>query len=120
MAHRIKAGDAVQLALPGRMSYQIASAGAGANNICVRVVEIEPETETFSQRNKHYHPDVEECIYVLEGEGCTYADSGEYNISVGDTLIIPPNERHVTRNSSRKVLRLLCFFPTGSVTILGE
>ena len=120
MAQKIKAGDALQLSLPGRISNQIASAGAGAENICVRLVEIAPETETTVQRNKHYHPDVEECIYVLEGRGRTFADSGEYVMSAGDTLILPPNERHVTRNISDETLKLICFFPTGSVTTLGE
>ncbi len=120
MAQKIKAGDAVQLSLPGRISHQIVSAGEGADNICVRLVEIVPETQTSTQRNKHYHPDVEECIYVLDGKGCTFADSGEYHISAGDTLVMPPNERHLTRNTGDEILRLLCFFPTGTITILGE
>ena len=120
MAQKIKAGNADRLLLPGRVSHQIASAGAGADNICVRLVEIEPEHQETFKRNRHYHPDVEECIYVLEGEGCTHADTGEYSMSVGDTLIMPPNEHHVTRNTGRSILKLLCFFPTGKVTIKGE
>ena len=48
------------------------------------------------------------------------ADTGEYSMSVGDTLIMPPNEHHVTRNTGRSILKLLCFFPTGKVTIKGE
>ena len=87
MAQKIKAGDALKLSLPGRISHQIVSTGAGAENICVRLVEIAPETETTVQRNKHYHPDVEECIYVLEGRGRTFADSGEYDMSAGIHLL---------------------------------
>ena len=33
MAQKIKAGNAERLLLPGRVSHQIASAGAGADNI---------------------------------------------------------------------------------------
>ena len=120
MARKIKTQNAVCLSLPGRLSRQIACAGSGADNISVRLVEIEPENSLTVQRNKHYHPDVEECIYVLEGAGCTFADSGEYSLAEGDTLVIPPNERHLTRNTGMSVLKLLCFFPTGKVTILGE
>ena len=120
MACKIGAGDSVQLALPGRISHQIAGTGTGAENVCVRLVEIAPETENCERRNPHYHPDVEECIYVLEGEGCTHADTGDYQMSAGDTLIMPPNEKHMTRNIGNHTLKLLCFFPTGRVTILGE
>lgn len=120
MAHKIGSGESVQLSLPGRISHQIAGAGEGADNVCIRLVEIAPENKDNEPRKPHYHPDVEECIYVLDGEGCTYADTGNYRMFAGDTLIMPPNEKHVTRNTGVVTLKLLCFFPVGKVTILGE
>jgi quercetin dioxygenase-like cupin family protein len=119
VACKISQDQAVQLDLPGRVSHQIVSGGSGADNISVRLVEIEVTTEGQS-RKRHYHPDVEECIYVLEGVGRTEADTGNYNLGPGDTLVMPPNEWHCTFNTGNKILKLLCFFPTGQITILGE
>ena len=42
MARKIKAQNAECLSLPGRLSRQIAYAGSGADNISLRLVEIEP------------------------------------------------------------------------------
>jgi|TARA_B110000259_G_C14032219_1_gene407235 quercetin dioxygenase-like cupin family protein len=119
MACKISQDKVVKLDLPGRISRQIVSGGSGANDISVRLVEIEVMTKGQS-RKRHYHPDVEECIYVLEGVGRTETDTGKYNLRPGDTLIVPPNEWHCTLNTGDKTLKLLCFFPTGKVTVLGE
>ena len=67
-----------------------------------------------------YKRQVEECIYVLQGAGRTETDTGNYNLRPGDTLIVPPNEWHCTLNTGDETLKLLCFFPTGKVTVLGE
>lgn len=119
MAFKISHGEAVQLNLPGRVSRQIVSGGSGSDNISVRLVEIGVMIDGES-RKRHYHPDVEECIYVLEGFGRTEADSGSYDLRAGDTLIMPPNEWHCTLNTGNEILKLLCFFPTGTVKVLGE
>jgi quercetin dioxygenase-like cupin family protein len=119
LACKIMHDQAVILNLPGRLSRQIASGGAGAQNITLRLVEISASTGG-EQRKLHYHPDVEECIYVLEGQGRTETDVHQYDLVPGDTLIIPPNERHRTINTGDSILKLLCFFPTGTVKILGE
>jgi oxalate decarboxylase/phosphoglucose isomerase-like protein (cupin superfamily) len=44
------------------------------------------------------------------------ADSGEYPLQAGDTLLIPPGEKHVTRNTGDEPLMLLCFFPVADIT----
>ena len=56
MACKISQDKAVKLDLPGRVSRQIVSGGSGANNISVRLVEIEMMTKGQS-RKRHYHPD---------------------------------------------------------------
>ena len=119
MACKISEDQAVHLNLPGRLSRQIVSGGMGADNISVRLVEI-GINRPGQIRNRHYHPDVEECIYVLEGSGRTEADTGNYDLRRGDTLVIPSNEWHFTLNTGNTTLKLLCFFPTGKVIVLGE
>jgi quercetin dioxygenase-like cupin family protein len=52
----------------------------------------------------------------MSGEGCTEADSGEYPLKAGDTILIPPGEKHATRNTGTEPLVLLCFFPVADIS----
>ncbi len=52
----------------------------------------------------------------MAGEGCTAADSGEFPLKTGDTILIPPGEKHVTRNTGSVPLVLLCFFPVSDIS----
>ena len=47
---------------------------------------------------------------MLKGTGVTVAESGEIPIEPGDIVLIPPNEKHMTRNTGAEPLVLLCFF----------
>jgi len=67
-------------------------------------------------REPHQHSDFEECIYVLSGQGRTFAESGEFPLKPGDTLLMPAGEKHVTRNTGSEPLLLLCFFPVADIT----
>lgn len=53
--------------------------------------------------------------FVLAGEGCTEAGSDRHPLSVGDTILIPAGEPHVTRNTGAEPLMLLCFFPVSEI-----
>ena len=46
----------------------------------------------------------------------TVAESGEIPIKPGDIVLIPPNEKHMTRNTGTEPLVLLCFFAEPDVT----
>ena len=116
MARLIKAGDAKDLQLPGRRSLEILSSRLGSDAVSLRLVEIPVASLATPPRKHHFHSDHEECIYILSGEGRTIADSGEYALGPGDTILIPPGEKHVTRNTGDEPLLMLCFFPTGCVS----
>lgn len=116
MARVFTLAEAKQLGLPGRKALEIVSAEKGARGITVRLAEIPVPQPGESLRGPHQHFDFEECIYVLSGQGTTFADSGEYPLKAGDTLLIPPGEKHVTRNTGNVPLLLLCFFPVGDIT----
>jgi quercetin dioxygenase-like cupin family protein len=117
MATVITPRDARELALPGRRSRAIASGEADADNVSLRLVEIDPVKPGEAQRGPHVHRGFAECIYVLSGSGVTESDSGEHALEAGDTILIPAGEVHVTRASGVETLRLLCFFPTGDVAM---
>ena len=113
MALVLKLADARKLGLPGRTSFEIVSGEAGARGVTLRLVEIPPGE---SKRGPHLHRDFEECIYVLAGQGTTVAESGEHPLEPGDTILITPGEKHMTRNTGSVPLVLLCFFPVPDVS----
>ena len=119
LAFRITKKDAVLLDLPGRISREYVSGKNGSKNVSLRLVEIQPMTEKAA-RSMHFHPNTEECIYVLEGSGITETPNGSYTLSVGDVFVVPPMEKHRTTNTGSSVLKLLCFFPTDEVKIEND
>jgi quercetin dioxygenase-like cupin family protein len=115
MARLFKQGEAKELGLPGRRAMEIVSGERGARGVTLRLVEIPVVKPGDEIRAAHQHSEFEECIYTLSGRGTTFADSGEYEMRPGDTLLMPPGENHVTRNTGSDPLVLLCFFPVADV-----
>jgi quercetin dioxygenase-like cupin family protein len=115
MARVCRQADAKRLGLPGRTALEIVSGEKGAHAVTLRLVEIPVPTPGETPRGPHQHSDFEECIYVLAGRGTTYADSGTYEMQAGDALLVPPGEKHVTRNTGDQPLMLLCFFPVADI-----
>jgi mannose-6-phosphate isomerase-like protein (cupin superfamily) len=110
MARVIEQRHAKRLGLPGRSSLEPVSGEIGAG-MTVRIAEIPVPTPGEAPRGPHLHDGFEECIYVLEGTGVCVSESGEFPVRAGDVVLVPPNEKHVTRNTGSGPLRLLCFFP---------
>ena len=115
MAQLFKQGEAKELGLPGRKAMEIVSGERGARGVTLRMVEIPVVKPGDAPRAAHQHSEFEECIYTLSGQGATLADSGEYEMRPGDTLLMPPGEKHVTRNTGSEPLVLLCFFPVADI-----
>jgi len=116
MARVFTQAQAKQLGLPGRKSLEIVSRENGAKSLTLRLAEIPVPQPGEALRGPHHHSGYEECIYVLSGQGTTFAESGEYLLKPGDTILIPPGEKHVTRNTGSVPLLLLCFFPSADIT----
>lgn len=119
MALRIPLAEARELSLPGRRSREILAGRSGAGS-SLRLVDIAVPEPGKSPRKPHCHPDSEEVIHVLVGQGVTWVDGTEFAMSAGDTIRIAPGEWHVTRNVGEEALSLLCFFPVPDFTTLTE
>jgi mannose-6-phosphate isomerase-like protein (cupin superfamily) len=115
MARLLKQSEARRLGLPGRTSLEPVS-GAIGSDVSFRIAEIAVPKPGDPTRGPHLHDGFEECIYVLKGTGMTVAESGEIPIQPGDIVLIPPNEKHMTRNTGDEPLVLLCFFAVPDVT----
>ena len=116
MAKLFTQAGAKQLGLPGRKALEIVSGEKGARGVTLRLAEIPVAQPGEALRAPHQHSDFEECIYVLSGQGTTFAESGEFPLKPGDTLLMPAGEKHVTRNTGSEPLLLLCFFPVADIT----
>jgi mannose-6-phosphate isomerase-like protein (cupin superfamily) len=115
MARLLKQSEAERLGLPGRTSLEPVSGEIGSR-VTFRIAEIPVPQAGDKPRGPHLHREFEECIYVLSGEGTTHAESGEIAVKPGDIVLIPPGEKHMTRNTGSVPLVLLCFFPVPDVT----
>ena len=101
----------------GRIIAELASAAVTeTEGVTCRVVKIFPEHDGGA-RNPHTHSDVEEVIFVLEGQGRIWIEEDEKEISKDDLIVVPMKMRHRIINPADKPLRLLCFFPRAKVEI---
>jgi quercetin dioxygenase-like cupin family protein len=116
MARVVTPGEAKSLGLPGRKSLEFVSAEVGANSVTLRLVEIPVPAPGERPREPHSHDGFEECIYVISGQGLTRAENGDHPLKAGDAILIPPGEKHVTRNTGDEPLVLLCFFPVADIS----
>ena len=55
----------------------------------------------------HYHEQVEETFYVVDGEGTFVVNNVEYAATVGDVFRMEPEDRHDIRNESSADLKLV-------------
>ncbi len=64
--------------------------------------------------DRHNHPDAEEILYVLSGEGVQVLDDGQpFTVRAGDTIYVPTALFHATRNTSWQPMRLLAIYNPG-------
>lgn len=71
---------------------------------------------------RHNHPDAEEILYVLSGEGEQMVADGEpFPVRAGDVLYIPAGVYHSTLNTDWEPMRLIALYnPGGSELALTE
>ena len=71
--------------------------------------------------DRHNHPDSEEILYVLSGEGEQMVDDGEpFRVGPGDAIYVATAVYHSTRNTSWEPMRLLALYnPAGAEKALS-
>ncbi len=70
--------------------------------------------------DRHNHPDSDEILYILAGEGDQMVDDGEpQRVRAGDTVFIPKGAFHSTINSSYEPMVILAVYaPAGAEDVL--
>lgn len=83
-----------------------ASPGLGSQSDITIVQKIKPGKGT----GLHYHKDVDEIFYVIEGTGTAVLGTKSYNIEAGDFIFIPKNLDHKIRKyDSTGILKVVFF-----------
>ena len=65
------------------------------------------------QNPVHYHPNCEEVLFVISGEGVQSYDDRTVALKTGMTIRIPPNVKHNLTNTGKEPLRTLVSFSSG-------
>src|SRR5215510_10520398 len=65
------------------------------------------------QNPVHYHPNCEEVLYVISGQGLQSYDGRTVELKAGMTIRIPANVKHNLVNKGTEPLRTLVSFSTG-------
>jgi oxalate decarboxylase/phosphoglucose isomerase-like protein (cupin superfamily) len=64
--------------------------------------------------SRHNHPESEEILYVISGEGEQMVNDGEpFPVSAGDTIYVPLAVFHSTLNTGWQTMRLLAIYNPG-------
>jgi mannose-6-phosphate isomerase-like protein (cupin superfamily) len=75
-----------------------------AQNQSLAEATVPPGGET----DEHYHRITEEVYFFTAGHGRLRLGDEESEVSVGDTVVIPPGTRHKLWNTGSEPLKLLC------------
>lgn len=78
----------------------------GAEAFSTGVVVLEPG----KGHERHTHPDSEETLYFLSGEGVQTVEDEEQEVSAGDAIYIPAGVEHSTQNTGWEPLRFLAMY----------
>lgn len=57
---------------------------------------------------EHYHVRTEEIYYITHGAGRMRIEGEVREVKVGDSIAIPPGQKHKLWNTGKETLRLLC------------
>lgn len=81
----------------------------GAENIAMRMFELQPNGYTPLHTHRHEHE-----VFVIEGRGIFVFDRKEHQFGPEFVIFVPPNKEHQFRNTGDCVLRLLCIIPASA------
>lgn len=90
----------------GTLKWMSTPEVTGAETFSAGVVVLEPG----KGHDRHIHPDSEEILYVLSGEGTQTVDDDERQVSAGDMIHIHAGVEHSTINNSWEPLRFLAMY----------
>jgi uncharacterized cupin superfamily protein len=105
--------DVFEKAVPGRFLRWIADKGIGLDpEFCSCCIMRVLPGETV--KPAHSHPNGEELIYIINGEGKVYVDGIIKDIREGSAVLFEKGSIHMVRNSGHEEMKVVCFFAPAS------
>lgn len=102
MKFKISEKDVEAVHLEGRdLRWVITDETVGARQMAVAVMRCFPHSVV---KPLHAHKDIEEVIYIVEGEGQCWIDGTFVNFTQGDAVLFPANAKHQVRNTADRML----------------
>jgi mannose-6-phosphate isomerase-like protein (cupin superfamily) len=94
--------------LPGReLQWLVTPETIGAEKISMAVMDCPPGSTV---RPLHSHKDIEEILFILEGQGEAWVDGEVAAFRQGDAVLFPANSKHMVRNTGNTSLRTCYIF----------
>lgn len=100
--------DAEEQDLPGRYLKWLMSpalTGAKYNSVCV--IRVLPG---HTVKPAHSHPEGEEVIYIIKGNGRVMVDGEIQPVCEGTAVLFPEGSVHMLQNSGEVEMKVICFF----------
>jgi quercetin dioxygenase-like cupin family protein len=91
---------------PGVTKRVLVGPEEGAGNFVMRLFSVARGGAT--PLHKH---DWEHEVFVLDGQGAVVSVQGSTPLRPGDTLFVPPDEKHCLANTGPDVFRFICLVP---------
>ncbi len=104
----IHESDVEGLDLPGRnLRWLVNAERLGANHMSVCVIKVAAGDKV---RPAHSHPNGEESIYIITGEGRVLVDGEVSRVSAGTIVLFPQGKVHMLHNTGSTEMKVICFF----------
>ena len=105
----INESEVTEKAVPGRFLRWIVGQGSGlkSDDCACCIMRVEPGSTV---QPAHSHPDCEELIYFIKGNGHVYVDGQITPVMAGCAVLFEKNSVHMVRNSGKEEMKVVCFF----------
>ncbi|MEJ7766770.1 MAG: cupin domain-containing protein [Chitinophagaceae bacterium] len=104
----IHENDVPEIALPGRfMRWLVNNDSLHAKNLSVCVIRVLPGE---SVRPAHSHPNSEELIYIINGNGKVMIENEVGEVSTGSAILFEQGKVHILKNTGDVEMKVICFF----------
>ena len=105
----IHENDVPEKAVPGRFLRWLVEPNTGlASDDCTfAVMRVEPGSTVLPA---HSHPDCEELIYFIKGEGHVNVDGLISPVRAGCAVLFEKDSIHMVRNTGKEEMKVACFF----------
>lgn len=104
----INENNVPELAHPGRFMRWLANIDSlPAKNLSVCIIRVLPGE---SVRPAHSHPQSEELIYIINGNGKVMIEDEVGEVSTGSAILFEQGKVHMLKNTGDVEMKVICFF----------